>query len=120
MKSRKRIMLLVFAAVLAVGAFSVYLAIGNKTIGNERCDIHQRECLEEDIEIIVSHGGKPTAETWELLYSEEYIHSRKHLFPNANSNQPVDPKGERGKKLHRFYCPECREQERKWWHAQNQ
>ncbi len=89
-------------------------------IGNKRCEVHQKECLEEDTVIMVSNGPSYPEGYWEARRSEEYIQAVKQMFPNANSVFIYAVPGsnyakqEGGKKIRRFYCSECREQEEKW------
>ena len=94
-----------------------------EVIGNKRCDVHQKDCLEEDTSIVVSNGPSYPEGYWEARRSEEYIQAVKQMFPNANSTWIYAVPGtdyakrEGGKKFRRFYCSECREQEEKWWHS---
>jgi len=96
------------------------------TVGNKRCDVHQNECIEEGIEIMVMHGPSYPDSYWQVRHSEDYIEAKKSIFPNANSVQSYAVPGtsyakeEGGKKIRRFYCSECREEEKQWHDRNNQ
>jgi predicted RNA-binding Zn-ribbon protein involved in translation (DUF1610 family) len=85
--------------------------------------VHQIACKEENIEIIVMHGPSYPEGYWQVGQSEDYIQAAQVIFPNTNSVQPYAVPGttyakeEGGKKIRRFYCPECREAEM-IWHAE--
>ena len=91
-------------------------------VGNDYCNVHQNACKKEYIEIIVMHGPSYPESYWQVRRSEEYIQAAKMTFPNANSVQPYAVPGtsyakeDGGKRIPRYYCPECREAE-KIWHA---